>query len=234
MLSDKQLEANRANAQKSTGPRTEDGKKRSSLNAVRHGLTGHVVVLPEEEMEVFHQFTDKIMADLKAEGDHEFELAKTYSTAMWNLQKAMAVQDTLFTLGLMENVGENLNIENPDAHNAVSYAKTYRQESEAFNRISLYVQRLVNQSKSLLKLFEDVQARRRATHKAEMVEAVQCYKFKQMMGETFDPAQNGFVCSLDEIRLRDRRWELTIDADLAHRCDWNRETYEKAVAAPAA
>ena len=39
-------EANRENAQKSTGPRTEEGKRKFSLNGIRHGLTGQVVVLP--------------------------------------------------------------------------------------------------------------------------------------------------------------------------------------------
>jgi hypothetical protein len=111
MISGKQLEANRANSQKSTGPTSEAGKKRSSLNAVRHGLTGHVVVLPDEDLEAFHQLSAKLLAELKIQGDHELELAKTYCMSMWNLQRAMAVQDTMFTLGLMENVGENLNVD---------------------------------------------------------------------------------------------------------------------------
>jgi hypothetical protein len=62
MLSDKQLEANRANAQKSTGPKTEQGKRRSSLNAVRHGLAGQLVVLPEEDLAAFQQYSAKIVA----------------------------------------------------------------------------------------------------------------------------------------------------------------------------
>jgi len=41
---------NKANAQKSTGPRTEAGKQRSKLNALRHGLTGQTIVLPSEDL----------------------------------------------------------------------------------------------------------------------------------------------------------------------------------------
>src|ERR1700685_3206451 len=44
------MEANRRNAQHSTGPRTEAGLKISSLNALRHGLTSRVVVLPSEDL----------------------------------------------------------------------------------------------------------------------------------------------------------------------------------------
>ena len=53
MASEKQLLANIENAKKSTGPRTEAGKKRSSLNALRHGLTGQVVILPREDIAAF-------------------------------------------------------------------------------------------------------------------------------------------------------------------------------------
>ena len=41
---------NRANARHSTGPKTEVGKKQSSLNALRHGLTGQIVVMPYEDL----------------------------------------------------------------------------------------------------------------------------------------------------------------------------------------
>src|SRR5260370_30377070 len=49
MVSEKQLEANRQNARKSTGPRSAEGKFRASRNAVKHGLTAESVVLPNED-----------------------------------------------------------------------------------------------------------------------------------------------------------------------------------------
>jgi hypothetical protein len=53
----KQLEANRRNSKKSTGPNTPAGKIRSSLNGFRHGLTGQVAVLPDEDREASKTFT---------------------------------------------------------------------------------------------------------------------------------------------------------------------------------
>jgi uncharacterized membrane protein YcjF (UPF0283 family) len=65
-VSEARLRANRENAQHSTGPRTEEGKKRSALNSTRHGILAQVIHLPEEEMLVFNAFTKKIRRFLSA------------------------------------------------------------------------------------------------------------------------------------------------------------------------
>src|SRR6476619_5991854 len=49
MATQKQIEANRRNAQKSTGPKTEEGKTKSKFNAMKHGMTAEVAVLPHED-----------------------------------------------------------------------------------------------------------------------------------------------------------------------------------------
>jgi hypothetical protein len=56
-VSERRLAANRANAQKSTGPRTPEGKRRSALNATRHGILSQVLHFPEEELEAYTEFT---------------------------------------------------------------------------------------------------------------------------------------------------------------------------------
>jgi hypothetical protein len=62
MATQKQIEANRRNARKSTGPRTPEGKAAMRLNALRHGLCARTVVLPGENEEEFHQ----LCADLES------------------------------------------------------------------------------------------------------------------------------------------------------------------------
>ena len=62
-----QIEANRRNAQSSTGPRTEAGKERSSRNAVRHGLTAETVIEPLEDAEDYQAFEEAVAADFDAE-----------------------------------------------------------------------------------------------------------------------------------------------------------------------
>ena len=75
-----QMEANRRNAQQSTGPRTEIGKKTSSLNALRHGLTSRVVVLPSEDLVAYKKFSDEYLASLLPKGSPNANTPKPSST----------------------------------------------------------------------------------------------------------------------------------------------------------
>ena len=230
MPSPKQIEANRANAQKSTGPQSEAGKQRSSLNACRHGLTGHVAVLPNEDREAYTAFARQLRAELDVDGALEDSLATLYIGTLWKLQRAHATEDNLYTLGLMEEVAENLNIENAESHNAISNAKTFRNDSATFSRLSLYIQRLVSQSHALLKQLQAVQAARRPAQRAEIHEAIRAYKFKKMQGEPFDPQENGFVCSQERIDLYIRRGYLDHHAAIAEDCHFDRAQYLKKAA----
>ena len=67
MTSFRQIEANRRNASKSTGPITEDGKQRSRCNAVRHGLTAETVIGTLEDAEDYKAFEAAIIADYDAQ-----------------------------------------------------------------------------------------------------------------------------------------------------------------------
>src|SRR4051794_20742495 len=67
-ISPAQLAANRANAQKSTGPRTDTGRATSSKNAVKTGLTGRTVLLPADDVEEYAAFVTGFERDLKPLG----------------------------------------------------------------------------------------------------------------------------------------------------------------------
>jgi hypothetical protein len=71
------VEANRANAQLSTGPRTEQGKAKSSLNAVKTGLTGRTVLLPSDDAVQYERQVQRFFAELKPIGESESALVQS-------------------------------------------------------------------------------------------------------------------------------------------------------------
>lgn len=70
------VEANRRNALKSTGPKTEEGKTKSRRNALKHGLTGAGIVLPEEDEVRFEEETEQWAKELRARSEHERAMIK--------------------------------------------------------------------------------------------------------------------------------------------------------------
>ena len=99
MLSDKQLAANRANAQLSTGPTSVDGKRRSSLNARRHNLTGQVTAMTEEDRIAHDTFADALIKSMAPEGALELQLAQRIATDSWRLNRSSAIEENIFALG---------------------------------------------------------------------------------------------------------------------------------------
>jgi hypothetical protein len=88
MLSDKKLFANRENAQKSTGPRTPEGKRMSSQNAVTHGLLSREALLPGEEACELDRLRAEFTADLAPVGALEVMWVDTIVTMFWKLRRS--------------------------------------------------------------------------------------------------------------------------------------------------
>ena len=84
----KQKEANRKNAQKSTGAKSPEGKIRSSLNAWRHGLTGQVATMPNEDRAAFEKFASEIRHAFHPEGALEKQIAQSIAEDEWRLNRA--------------------------------------------------------------------------------------------------------------------------------------------------
>src|SRR4029077_9633009 len=103
MTSFRQIEANRRNARKSTGPITEEGKQRSRCNAGRHGLTAETVIGALEDAEDYKAFETAITADYDAQFAVERELLLRLASLLWRLRRG-----TTMETGLFEIQAENL------------------------------------------------------------------------------------------------------------------------------
>ena len=88
MASAAQERANRLNAARSTGPRTEAGKQRTKFNAIRHGLTSSQVVLVSEDKEDFEELRRQFHEDHKPAGKTEETLVDEIAQCWWRLQRA--------------------------------------------------------------------------------------------------------------------------------------------------
>ena len=98
MTSFKQIEANRRNARKSTGPITEEGKLQSRCNAVRHGLTAETVIGALEDAEDYKTFEAAIIADYNAQSAVERELVLRLTSLLWRLRRATTIETGLFEI----------------------------------------------------------------------------------------------------------------------------------------
>ncbi len=93
MATEAQVLANRRNAQKSTGPRTSEGKAAVSQNAVKHGLLAARVVISSESQADFDLYRDQILDELAPVSPMESMLAERIVTLSWRLKRVCRIQN---------------------------------------------------------------------------------------------------------------------------------------------
>jgi hypothetical protein len=224
-----QMEANRRNAQQSSGPRTEAGKKTSSLNALRHGLTARVVVLPSEDLAAYRKFSDEFLASLAPETFAESQFAQTIIDTQWRLNRVRAIEDGMLSLGHFGKEGQ-IDPGHPEIHAALTSAAVFRDHSQAFVNLSMHEQRLYRILKDASKSLEEMKAKRIATRQADLDAAVALSNLNKMLGEPNDPSTAGFVFAPEEIETENRRHRRVLEAKVAQECNYDRKKFRQHLA----
>ena len=158
-MTEAQLTARRKNAQHSTGPRTPAGKKRSSLNAFRHGLTGQIVVQTPEDREAFNTHCDGIRKDLDPEGALETNLAQAIAEDYWRLNRARALENGIFALGQIEQLAQDS--ANPELDAALAPARTWMAHAHQLHLLTLYESRISRSAEKNMAQLRALQAQRK-------------------------------------------------------------------------
>ena len=100
MASQKQIDANRRNAQKSTGPITEAGKAIAKFNALRHGMTAESAVLPYEDHLAYAMLREALLSHYAPANIAEEMLVDVVANSYWRLLRARRVETSTLKLGI--------------------------------------------------------------------------------------------------------------------------------------
>src|SRR5919107_1812212 len=96
MASKKQIEANKRNALKSSGPKTPEGKATARLNATKHGLLSQEILLPGEDEATLKELGERLRAELQPVGEMESLLVERIIAAYWRLRHLGRVEAGIF------------------------------------------------------------------------------------------------------------------------------------------
>ncbi len=144
-LTDAKIEANQANAQRSTGPRTEQGKATSSRNALRHGLTAVTVLVPGEDPAEYEALSSGMYADFNPLNTTETAFVQDLIDLQWRLRRASRYES------------QTLSADPPDF--------------KSLNSMSLCAARLKRQFSTTLKEFERIHSANLSTRTQQLEQA---------------------------------------------------------------
>ena len=217
MISIERIAANRANALKSTGPKTEEGKKHSALNATRHGLTGQVVVMPSDDLNAYSDFLKSFQDDLNPGGALERQFVQQLADCSWRLNRASAWETNQVTMEA-ELHGDKVSTGIPQVQDAFAHAAAADRKAKTLANMSMYVQRTQRTMERILKQLQEVQAARFERERQEMEQAILVLNLHNEETRTsktpvpYNPHADGFVFTVAQIEAAAHKKVRIVDA----------------------
>jgi hypothetical protein len=189
---------NQANAQHSTGPKSVEGKRKSSLNALRHGLTGQIVVMPTEDLHAYQRHLESFTDEYRPQGPTEAHLVQALADTSWRLNRVAALETNLLTLGVASGSGPHIGAPQ-QIQDALAIAAALESQSKALSNLSMHSQRLSRQFERTVDKLHELQKTRRTQEERELDNLLDITDMYESKGEPFDPAAIGFVFSESQI-----------------------------------
>jgi hypothetical protein len=165
-ISEAQLAANRANAQLSSGPKSETGKSKSSHNALKTGLTGRTILLPDDDVAAYQTLVSLIDQKFKPADDIEKHLTQSITDTEWRLLRIPTLEAGLYALGRHELSAECAHESNPQIRASMLEALIFRTYQKDLRNLALQERRLRSQLKADTAELRHLQAERREAQPA--------------------------------------------------------------------
>jgi len=204
-VSDAQRAANRANAQKSTGPTTPEGRAKSSLNAVKTALTGVTVLLPSDDVQAYEAHVQQHIADYSPATPPEKNLVQRIADADWRINRIASLEAGVYAIGLRKLADLHPDEQDPAVRQSLIKSEIFLAYRRDLNNLALQERRLRNHQTADLVKLQALQKERQEKNdeKAEiqgrMSQAIRLLAQSKEANIPFDPAQFGFEFSLPEI-----------------------------------
>jgi hypothetical protein len=151
-------DTNRANAQKSTGPASVAGKQRSSMNAVKHNLSGQNLILQAAEMDAYNRLAAAMHSDLQPRTESERQIVQKIVDTHFRLNRLAAIENNLVNFALLDNETDTPHDDRIEA--MVAQTRAWIERSGSFDVLGRYEGRLTRQLLQLQLEFERLQKNR--------------------------------------------------------------------------
>ena len=169
------IQANRENSLLSTGPITPEGKAKSSLNAVKTGLTGRTVLLPSDDVEAYQNHVAGFFKQFQPVGDQEHTLVQSLADTEWRLLRIPALEQGIYALGRLELATEFSSEPDPSVRAALIEAKVFRTNRRDLSNLSLQEGRLRRQREQDRAELKQLQSDRQRTRKQQLDRVARYY-----------------------------------------------------------
>jgi len=198
LIPDPRTRANRANALLSTGPRTPAGKQRSSLNALRHGLTAASAVLPSEDQAAFDAHRRGFFDEYQPATPTESQLVQELADTSWRLNRIPLLEaEVLARAAAPVPPDEEISFDIVDAHRLLA---------------NLGIQSLSREFQKCLDQLREIQADRAERERRDLKDAAALLELHKHRGVPWEPADYGFVFSNDRVERFSQRLQRLNEA----------------------